>query len=230
MSASLEQLNLDDEEAPFGGEDSESQQISEDVSNGTGFYLNHWDVGVIDENANSDNAMDKLHNVPQRIAATTATIHWMVFKSDAGNFDAEAPVGSASREIRREGTLCRYWEGWLTNKRYFRADDAPQGNCGYFDVRRRLWLSRPGSPFSPLVLGGILLYWLLVMTVKLTYKMPMQPTGKQVMWKAKQPPAAPLTDGPASVSKHIGLTGGDLDEIQAAALRIRNLSPIFLKN
>ena len=35
MSASLEQHNLDDEEAPIGGEDSESQQISVEVSNGT---------------------------------------------------------------------------------------------------------------------------------------------------------------------------------------------------
>ena len=135
MSASLEEHDLDDEEAPFGGEDSESQQISVDVSNGTRSYLNHWDVGLIDEKANSNDAKDKLQNVPQRIAATTATIHWMVFKSNAGNFEAEAPVGSASCEIQKEGTLCRYWEGWLTNKRYFQADDAPQGNCGYFHVR-----------------------------------------------------------------------------------------------
>ena len=69
------------------------------------------------------------------------------------------------------------------NERYsFRADDAPQGNCGYFDVRRRLWLSRPGSPF----LVGILSYWSLEMTVTLTAKWPRQPTGKQAMWKVVQ--------------------------------------------
>ena len=82
---------------------------------------------------------------------------------------------------------------------------APQGNCGYFLVKRqsrdKIPLSRPGSPFSrvgnraacpqpprvltsSLDLGGILLYWLLEMTVTMTSKMPRQPTGKQAMWKA----------------------------------------------
>ena len=205
MSASLEEHDLDDDEAPIGGEDSESQQISKDASNGTRSYLKHCDVGLIEENVNSDGAKDKLHNVPQQIAATTATIHWIVFKSNAGIFGAETPVGSSSREIRREGTLCRYLEGWLTNERYFRADHAPQGNCDYFDVKRQSWdkipFSRPGNPFSragnraaclmpprvltsSLDLGGILLYWLLGVTVTMTSKMPMQPTGKQVMCKA----------------------------------------------
>ena len=41
MSASSEQHKLDDEEAPFGGEDSESQEISVGVSKGTRSYFNH---------------------------------------------------------------------------------------------------------------------------------------------------------------------------------------------
>jgi hypothetical protein len=79
--------------------------------------------------------------------------------------------------------------------------EAPQGNCGYSHVRRKSRLSRPGSPFSPRVLGGILPYWLLEMTLTLTSNMPMQPKGNQVMWKAKQPPGASITDGTARVSK-----------------------------
>ena len=44
---------------------------------------------------------------------TAATVQWTVFESDSGDFDAEAPVGSAIYEVRSEGIQCRYWEAWL---------------------------------------------------------------------------------------------------------------------
>ena len=60
-----------------------------------------------------DDVKDKLQSVPQRTTATVVSVQWMVFKSNAGYFDAEDPVGSASYGRRTKGTLCRYWETWL---------------------------------------------------------------------------------------------------------------------
>ena len=42
----------------------------------------------------------------------------MVLKCDAGDFDAEAPVGSATCEIRKEDIQYRYWEAWLKGNNY----------------------------------------------------------------------------------------------------------------
>ena len=63
-----------------------------------------------DEEKRDKHAKDNLQRVTQR---TAATVQWMVFESDSGDFDAEALVGSASYEVRREGIQCRFWEAWL---------------------------------------------------------------------------------------------------------------------
>ena len=55
-------------------------------------------------------AKDNLQCVTQQ---TVATVQWMVLESGSGDFDAEAPVGSANYEVRSEGIQCRYWEAWL---------------------------------------------------------------------------------------------------------------------
>ena len=62
------------------------------------------------EEGRAKHAEDNLQHVTQR---TAATVQWMVFESDSGDFDAEAPVGSANYEVRSEGIQCRYWEAWL---------------------------------------------------------------------------------------------------------------------
>ena len=66
-----------------------------------------------DEEERDKQPKDKLQRVTQQ---TAATVQWMVFESDSGDFDAEAPVGSASYEVRREGIQCRYWEAWLNGR------------------------------------------------------------------------------------------------------------------
>ena len=63
-----------------------------------------------EEEGRAKHAEDNLRRVTQR---TAATVQWMVFESDSGDFDAEAPVGSANYEVRSEGIQCRYWEAWL---------------------------------------------------------------------------------------------------------------------
>ena len=63
-----------------------------------------------EEEGSAKHAEDSLRRVTQR---TAATVQWMVFESDSGDFDAEAPVGSAIYEVRSEGIQCRFWEAWL---------------------------------------------------------------------------------------------------------------------
>ena len=47
---------------------------------------------------------------------TTGLVQWMVFKCDSGDFDEEAPVGSASHEAQGDRIQCRYWEAWLNGR------------------------------------------------------------------------------------------------------------------
>ena len=61
---------------------------------------------------------DKLQGVPQRPGVTTTTVQWKVTKSDAGDFEAEAPVRSATFEIRMEGIQRRHWEAWFMINKY----------------------------------------------------------------------------------------------------------------
>ena len=94
-----------------------------------GFQVTSWDVWIrffeppqdvwlyVGKEYNK-HTKDKLQGVPQRPGATTTTVQWMVIKSDAGDFEAEAPVGSATFEIRMEGIQCRYWEAWLMINKY----------------------------------------------------------------------------------------------------------------
>ena len=80
--------------------------------------LHKWDVWLNNGRESNKNIKDKLQCLPQWTGVTTTAVQWMVLKSDAGDFNAEAPVGSVTFEIRMKGIQCRYWEAWLMVNKY----------------------------------------------------------------------------------------------------------------
>ena len=99
-----------DAEAPVGS-------ASYEVRRGD-IQCRFWEAWLSDGKGINKHIKENLQCVPQRSGATNATVQWMVLKCDAGDFDAEAPVGSATCEIRKEDIQYRYWEAWLKGNNY----------------------------------------------------------------------------------------------------------------
>ena len=137
--------------------------------------LHQWDVWLSDGKGINKHIKDNLHCVPQRSGVTNATVQWMVLKSDAGDFDAEAPVGSATCEIRKEDIQYRYWEAWLIGNNY-NADSELHGTsqCWRGEKKRNKETEKKtvnGSISEPLRLSSMQLdnRWLLITAKRSIY-------------------------------------------------------------